>query len=142
MKAKRIHRGCPELGMYEWRIYVLPESWCEKRAMEKRSDYFKIDGELIEPKDEIGEALLKEADYPIFRNEDVKWGKASVSFVTLQEPSFTYLDSPPINPVNRLLSVNGEDYSHRMFKMYLISLGFREHEAEYASNRKNAFGYA
>lgn len=140
MITKRVVRACPEVGMCERRIYAIPESWCENREMRKKDDYSKISEEFSDLNNQVEKQLLEKYSYPIYRKGEVEWGHAFA--LTLSDNSgFQYRGSPTIEAMVRLFSVDGEDYSHQMFKKYLLKLGFYEHEAKYAAKRKNAFAH-
>jgi len=138
MITKRVVRACPEVGMCERRIYAIPESWCENWGMKKKEDYLKITKKFSDMNTEFEEALLEKSSYPIYRKENVEWGHA-LALALSDGSGFRYRGSPTIEAMVRLFSVDGEDYSHQMFKKYLLKLGFYEHEAKYAAKRKNAF---
>lgn len=141
MRTRRIIEGCPELEYYNYKIYVAPESWLESLRIQNR-EYEKVEGkDIIEEKLE-GENLK----YGIYLKEKSDWkglpksvknGARKIKRIN-QTFKINY-NGGPVPPFSRTLSSDGKDISHETFGLYLEAIGFKNHEAEYASSRKSEF---
>ena len=140
MKTRRVIEGCPELEYYNYKIYVGPESWCESLWIQSR-EYQKVENE-----DVIEEKLGQGLEYGLYLKEKNEWEGLPKSVKTggskikkINQCFKINYNGGPIPPFARVLSSDGDDISHETFRLYLEFVGFKNHEAKYASSRKNKF---
>lgn len=139
MKTRRIIEGCPELGYYDYKIYVAPESYCEERALERRREYYEV-----QSKDRIEEKLADGLQYELYIKSEQVWNKtapfAKGSLIP-GDSGNVQIDyyGAPLQPFSRVLYSDGEDVSQITFRLYLEVVGLKNHEIRYAAKRKSSF---